>query len=465
MQGQVLARKLKKLPDCPGTYFFLGNRKQILYIGRATSLRTRVRSYFAPDIAEKRSSWIAKMLPRIADIDYRETDSVLEAVLLEADLIKKFKPPYNTDLKDDKSFNCVVITREDFPAVLVARSRDIDLSSLTVNCQRLTVRRQKLLAAYGPFPNGFELQTAMKIIRRIFPYRDAKCTPPAEQTRPHQQHTGKLEFVGMCRPCFSRQIWLCPGVCTGAISRREYAKTIRNLRLFFEGKKGRLLKLLERGMKTAARQQKFEKAGELKRQMFALKHIQDIALLRRSVADERRYEDADTRRYESPSASINVPISEHQRLRVEAYDLSHFGGKGIVGAMAVVEDGVAKPSEYRLFKIRGITNQNEVAGLQEIIRRRLKHPEWRFPNLIVVDGNKIQKRAAESVLAEFGQNIPAVAVVKDERHRPREIIGLQVYSEVLKNIRISWKDAERAIFLANAEAHRFALTFQKKQRK
>ena len=153
-------------------YFFLGKNKKILYIGRATSLKNRIRSYFQGDIADKRSPWIGKMLPLIRGIEYRKTDSVLEAILLEADLIKKFQPPYNTDEKDDKSFNCVVITRETFPRVLVARKTDINFHS-----SKLSTLNFKLSTVFGPYPHGLRLQDAMKIIRRIFPYRDRKCVP------------------------------------------------------------------------------------------------------------------------------------------------------------------------------------------------------------------------------------------------------------------------------------------------
>lgn len=473
--SQAFSRRLEKLPDVPGVYFFLktrmradGNadkrrwprREDILYIGRATSLRNRVRSYFAPDIAEKRSQWIAKMLPLIKSIDYRKTDSVLEAVLLEADLIKKFQPPYNTGLKDDKSFNCVVITRENFPAVLAIRSKDIDFTDFQLKTSNL-----KLKTIYGPYPAGFHLQTAMEIIRRILPYRDAKCLPDylfrgqntnslrgdTIRSRNFLRSVQPLGKRWAGKPCFNRQLGLCPGTCTGEISRDEYAKTIRNLRLFFEGRKVQLLKLLECEMKAAAKRQEFEKAGELKRQLFALRHIQDVALI---TAINSQLPRLPTRL----QIVGQVGGQATTNYRIEAYDLSHFGGKEIVGAMAVVENGVARPSEYRLFKLRGLTGSHETAGLREILRRRFHHPEWSFPHLIVVDGNEVQKQAAESVLRGIGQTIPVVAVVKDERHRPREVLGLgHPRSSVIPNPR-------QSVLLANSEAHRFALRFQRRSR-
>ncbi len=439
MNRQTLVKK--KLPDAPGVYFFLGRNRKILYIGRATSLRNRVRSYFDGRLLETRGPWLEKMFPLIRSIDVRKTDSVLEAILLEADLIKKFQPPYNTDDKDDKSFNSVVITKEAFPAVFIERSRNIDFLSLRIKDKARpndssVGRGLRILAVYGPFTNGFDLRVALKLVRRIFPYRDLKCTPCSEQQKPHKQHTDKLGFVSMCKPCFNRQIGLCPGTCTGEISKEEYSKTIRNIRLFFEGKKTRLVSLLKREMKAAAKAQEFEKAGERKRTIFALQHIQDVALL--------------------GNWKLEIGNSP-QPFRVEGYDLSHFIGKEFVGAMTVVEDGRAVPSEYRLFKLRSISEAHEVKGLEEVLRRRFNHPEWPFPNLIVVDGNEVQKSAAEKLLASLGQTIPVVAVVKDERHRPRDVLGLS-------SLRIQDKGLRIPILLANSEAHRFVLAFQKKRR-
>jgi len=406
MTSQDISKR--KLPDSPGVYFFLGRNRKLLYVGRATSLRSRVRSYFDGRIAETRGPWLAKMLPLVTHVDYTKTDSVLEAILLEADLIKKFQPPFNTDEKDDKSFNCVVITDEAYPAVAIARSRDLDIEAC-----KLKTANIKLKTIFGPFPHGLRLQDAMKIIRRIFPYRDQKCRPLSG------------------RPCFSRQVGLCPGACTGEITEDDYAKTIRNIRLFFEGKKVKLLKLLEKEMKMAAKSHEFEKANEVKRTIFALQHIQDVALIRRGTNG-----------------------NGVKGFRIEAYDLSHFIGKEFVGAMTVVTDGHATPSEYRLFKLRSVTGAHETEGLREVLRRRLNHPEWTLPNLIVVDGNAVQRGAAEELLRSVRLDIPVVAVTKNDRHKPEALVGTEALVSKHKD----------AILLANAESHRFVLKFQRKRR-
>ncbi|MFA5830661.1 MAG: UvrB/UvrC motif-containing protein [Candidatus Paceibacterota bacterium] len=402
----------EKLPDAPGVYFFKDARGAILYIGKATSLRDRVRSYFSSDILATRGPLIAQMLPLVAKTDYEKTDSVLEALILEAELIKKHKPKYNTDLKDDKSWNYVVITKEDFPRVLIVRER--------------ILQPDEYAYFFGPFPNGGQLKEAMRIARRIFPFRDA-CAPSPDG------ESGK--------PCFNAQLGLCPGVCSGAISKKEYARTIRHIALFFQGKKKNLIAKLEREMKASAKKEDFEKAGKIKKTIFALSHIQDVSLLKRD---------------------FHLAAKPPSEMRMEFYDIAHMSGAFTVGAMAVVENGETKIGEYRKFRIRGEKeiNQggagkvNDTAHLKEMLLRRLEHPEWRFPNLIVVDGGMAQKNAAENTLKKYGYAIPVLGVVKDEHHRPRKIIGNQVLARA----------HEAEILLGNGEAHRFAIAYHKKLR-
>ncbi len=414
-----------KLPDAPGVYFFLGRNKKILYIGRATSLRSRVRSYFASDLAEKRGPWIATMREEARGVDYRKTDSVLEAILLEADLIKKFQPPYNTEEKDDKSFNCVVITKEDFPRVLVVRKKDIDFGKLKIN-------NCKLKITFGSFPNAGQLKTALKIIRRIFPFRDT-CAPPTTQRQ--IGYSDVLKNIRIQKPCFSRQIGLCPGVCTGEITKKEYAKTIRNIILFFRGRKSDILRNLKREMRGEAKALRFESADRIKKTIFALQHIQDVSL----ITSERL-----------PTTNYKLPTS----FRIEAYDIAHISGTDVVGSMVVVENGSPKKEDYRKFKIRGGFGNNDTASLREVIERRLHHSKWQLPNLIVADGGEAQKSVIEKILREKHLSVQVVAVTKNDRHRPERILGDENVIKVHKS----------AILLANSEAHRFAITFHRARR-
>ena len=400
--------KKYKLPSAPGVYFFLGRNKKILYVGKATSLRDRVRSYFTSDLLETRSPLILKMVNEAKSIDFTKTDSVLEAIILEADLIKKFQPEFNTKEKDDKSFNCVVITKEEFPRVLVVRKRDLDSSIL---------RDSKFIiqVSFGPFPNGSLLKDAMKIIRRIFPFRDA-CIP----------NQGK--------PCFNHQIGLCPGVCIGGISVKEYGKTIKHLKLFFEGKKRKLLSELGKEMKVFAKKQEFEKADKVKRTIFALQHIQDVSLIKSELNPK--------------------PYTLNPNFRIESYDIAHMSGKNMVGVMTVMENGEVNKNEYRKFIIRGQDDADDTKALREVLERRLRHGEWKFPNIIVVDGGQAQESTAKDILEESGLIIPVVAVTKNEKHKPENILGD-------RNLIAKHK---REILLANSEAHRFAIGFHRKLR-
>ncbi len=407
-------QKQNKLPETPGVYFFLGAKKELLYIGKATSLRDRVKSYFAGDLMEARGPKIALMLGRVRCVAYQTTDSVLEALILETNLIKERQPPYNTDAKDDKSYNHVVITEERFPRVLMVRGRDIE--------QKKFIDPVRYM--FGPFPHGLQLREAMKIVRRLFPYRD-KCVPMSSRQATVNSKEPK--------PCFDRQIGLCPGVCTGEVTAREYGNTIRHIRLFFEGKKTRLEKQLEREMKAAAKRLEFERAGGIKKTLFGLKHIQDMALLKDESAIRNR---------------------ESWKGRIEAYDVAHLGGGASVGVMTVVESGRIDKDEYRQFRLRGKHGGNDLSALEEILRRRLRHPEWPLPDIVAVDGSKLQLGVAEMVLHDRGFSIPVVGVVKDARHRPERIIGPVALAERFKG----------EILLANGEAHRFAIGYHRKHR-
>ncbi len=406
-------KKLKKIPDAPGVYFFLGQKREVLYIGKATSLCDRMRSYFAADIGTVRSQLIAHMVARAQYIDWRQTDSALEALILEANLIRTHKPPANTELKDDKSFNYVVITKENFPRVVVARGKTIHVE----------YPAEKRKYTFGPFPYGLQLREAMRIIRKIFPFRDHKCIPAEVMLAVGRQP----------KACFNKHIGLCPGVCTGEISKTEYAKIIKRIVLLFQGKKSVLLGSLMRDMKEAARDENFEEAVALRRQVFALNHIQDVSLIK----DEFK--------------SFTYLGSNNSR--IEAYDAAHLQGSAAVGVMTVVEEGIAQKNEYRKFILKATKPGDDPGALTEVLSRRLGHNEWPLPRLIIVDGATAQINAAQKVLSNLGMHIPVVGVVKDDKHRPRELRGD-------KNIIMGH---EKDILLANSEAHRFAIGYHRKK--
>ncbi len=404
-----LQDQIKKLPKEPGVYFFVDAAGRILYIGKATSLRDRVRSYFAGDIEESRSKFIKEMTKRVVLVEHKVTDSVLEALILEAYEIKTHKPHYNTVGLDDKSFNHLVITNEPWPRLLVVREHDLDK----------TFTKKEIKYLFGPFAKGRLFKDALQMIRKIFPYYDTKHPVDEELAGP-----GKKKIH------FNQQIGLYP---KKELSKEEYAKNIQHIKLFFEGKKKKLIKALEKEMKKYAQAQEFEKAEEIKRQLFALTHIQDVSLIGEAFKKPRIQE-------------------ESTNSRIESYDIAHLQGGAMVGVMVVVEYGQPDTNSYRRFKIKTVEGANDTSALAEVLMRRLNHPEWQLPRLIVVDGGKAQINAMERVLQESGIRIPVLGVVKDDKHRPKEILGS-------KELRIKY---ERDILLANSEAHRFAISYHRK---
>lgn len=394
-----------KLLDQPGVYFFLGEKKEILYIGKATSIKNRVLSYFTNDLENKRSELIKKMVKEAVSVEFTATDSVLEALILETNLIRTHKPRYNTRSKDDKSYNHVVITEEEFPRVLLVRGKDIT--------ERFTKKNIKY--EFGPFTSASSLREALKIIRKLFKYYDTKSPIGKEKSK---MAKGKIDF--------NRQIGLYPD----KIGKVEYQKTIRHVALLFKGKKKILLRELEKEMLLAAKKEEFEVANLIKKRIFALKHINDTSLINNEY---KRFQDGKV-------------------FRIEGYDIAHYRGKDMVGVMTVIQDSQTKNSEYRKFKIRTLEDANDPAALKEVLDRRFDHKEWPLPNLVVVDGGVIQKNVAEGILKQKGILVPVVAVVKNDKHKPMRIITSDKIGNKYKN----------EILLANAEAHRFAINFYRK---
>lgn len=403
-------KNLPELPGGPGVYIFK-EKKKILYIGRATSLKTRVASYFRRDLLDTRGTRLVDMVTLSDNIDHIETDSVLEAIILEANLIKKHQPYYNTLEKDDKSFNYVVVINEEFPKVIVLRERELENALKGRDSFGLPAKKLKTKAIFGPFPHGGTIREGLRIIRKIFPFHDGSSIKKDQ-----------IEFY--------RQIGLTPDLSKEEV-RRNYKKNIRNIILFFQGKKSRVIKNLEKDMKYFSDRRDFEMAAVMRNRIFALKHIHDVSLIKREEL-----------------------LSKAGSFRIEAYDISHISGTNMVGVMTVITNGAADKNEYRKFRIRGYDSSNDVGALTEVMKRRLGHPEWVYPNLVVVDGSTAQKRAIETLFNQLGVQIPVVAVVKNERHKPKAILG---HKETIVA-------HEKAIILANAESHRFAVAYHRNRR-
>jgi excinuclease UvrABC nuclease subunit len=405
-------KSLKELPDVPGVYLFKKDRK-VLYVGKATSLRDRVRSYFDNDLIATRGPRIVDMITRAESISHETTPTVLEALVLEASYIKKYLPPANAIGKDDSSFLYAVITDETIPRVLAIRGKNIDFKS------KQTLEGQALASIFGPFPSGAQLKEALRLLQRIFPFFDT--AKPVDTTKANKHHQAKIEF--------NKQIRQYPST----IDSVEYRKTIRKVALFLAGRGKALRVAIEREMKAAAKAERFEDAAVARRELYALDHVQDVSLIKDELVEQARAQTAYG--------------------RIEAYDTAHLSGTNAIGVLTVLEDGEVVKKEYRTFNIRGFKKNDDIGSLKELLTRRFSHPEWESPRAIVVDGGATHKKAAEGTLSELRLTIPVVAVVKDERHRPREVIGA-------KRAHISEADA----VLINSEAHRFSLSRHRRAR-
>lgn len=297
--------KNKKIPDNSGIYIFRDYRKRPIYIGRATSLKDRTKSYFANDLIETRGPRVVDMVTKSKYITWQTTSSVLEAIILESSLIKKYQPIYNVDERDDKSDQYVVITEEEWPRVFLVRVRDFEKQN-TVGTLPYKIKKY-----FGPFTDSGIIKEAMKILRKMFPYRDAKSVDPRHQA-------------------FYQAIGRSPDIAKYD-AKESYNKTIDYLTLFFESENKKLKKQIEKDMKQYAEEKLFEEANRAKKLLYALEHINDISLIKKN--QDRNH---------GEGAEKNGRV-----LRLEAYDVAHISGTDVVGTMVVMENGELNKNEYR----------------------------------------------------------------------------------------------------------------------
>lgn len=401
-----MVERVKKFPERPGVYYMKDVHGRVIYVGKAANLKRRVSSYFqkAHDIR------IERLVSEIRDIGYQETPSVLEALILEANEIRRLMPRYNVKERDDKSFLYLVFTKEKFPRPQLIRGHEL---------KRMEERHLK--AVFGPYLSAASIRAALAIVRKIFPY--STCEP------------------GQRRPCFYYHLKLCPGVCIGAITERDYAKIIRQLGMVFAGRKTALLREMKRAMRHAAKEHRYEEAAKLRNQIFALEHIQDVAVLTR----EERFT-------QSRDLAINIFG------RIEGYDISNISGAESVGSMVVFEEGEPNKNEYRKFRIKLVKGINDVAMMREVLRRRFAHA-WPKPDLILIDGGWGQVHAAKEVLGERHLNLPIIGIAKGfKRKQDRPIYD----KDNLELARIAGEYKELLLRVRD-EAHRFAVAYHRKR--
>jgi len=405
--------KNSKLPDKPGVYLMKDATGEILYIGKATSLKHRVESYFT----RPRDNRIQEMVSKILSIDYLEQPTAIEALFLEASLIKRHQPYYNVLEKDDKSFSYLVITDEKYPRPFILRATDFNDSS-----------SGSYKAVYGPFTSSRAVRASLDIIRKAIPW--STCIP------------------GQKRHCFYASLKQCPGVCVGDISQRDYAKVIRDLMAFFDGKRKDIVRRYRKEMQAASKTQDYEHAAELRNRLYALEHIQDVSVL---AKDDSK-----------------LPLDKGGQGgflgRIEGYDISNISGTSATGSMVVFKHGTPIKGLYRKFKIRTVFGPDDYASLREVLRRRFRHSEhgWEWPDLILIDGGAGQVSTALSVIASLdaARMIPVIGLAKgpnrdkDELVVPPAFAALEDSLEKHKDILVHVRD----------ESHRFAIAYHRKLR-
>ena len=403
----ALTRALRSLPDAPGVYIFRDAKGVVLYVGKAASLKSRVRSYFS----QPHDARIDSMVSQIARLEIKQTRSALEALFLEAELIKKHQAKYNVMSKDDKTFAYIAVTKEPTPRILVVRPTD-----------RSAVQIAKL---FGPYQSAMLARTALKILRRIFPFHSLK-TKPGER-------------------CFHASLGQCPGVCAMDQNSnleirnsklREYRRTLQHIEMFLLGKRSRLEAGLKLQMRAASRAEHYEEAARLRDRLRALKHINDVALLRDEALDVGL----------TRASHVGVPT------RIEAYDISHTFGHEAVGSMVVFTNGKVDPAGFRKFRIKTVRGIDDTAMLKEVLQRRLRHAEWPTPDLLLMDGGAPQLGAAHEVLRALGSAIPAAALAKGPA---RKRADLYTSDASVKLIPLS------LLVKLREQSHRFAIRYHR----
>jgi len=373
------------------------------------------------------------MLSKAKKIKFIVTDSELEALVLEAELIKLYQPFYNLRLTDDKSPLYIYISSTPFPHVKTGRKEQISKLKITKNNQ------------FGPYPTGLKSKQILKYLRSVFPF----CNATESQIKKHQA-------------CFYSHLKLCPGACRGEISKADYLKNINNLKLFLKGKKNSVIISLKKTLSIAIKSKDFESAIILRDQIISLESLANspqkpelsLPSLEQDESQNKLAQLQKILRLHT-SLPVNYPLK-----RIEAYDVSNLEGKQATASMAVFVDGQPKPSEYRQFKINNLKTPNDPAMLKEALSRRVKHQDWATPSLIVIDGGLTQLKAA---LQAIKWHIPVVSISKN----PDRLIIPPTRTDQGQYIKIILKPnqaATKLLLYLRDESHRFARNYHLKLR-
>ena len=417
MQYHLLSTK-------PGIYLFLDRKGNILYVGKAKNLKKRVSSYFLKKIDLGAKTGI--LISQIAKIKTIVVNSEIEAFLLENQYIKRYKPKYNIKLTDDKAYPMIRITMKDkYPKVLIARRPD-----------------DKNSVYFGPFPNGAQaLRIVLKTIRRIFPYQSVPN---------HAKKICLYYHLGLCP---------CPPVFDTPGANREYRKNIKHIINFLNGNTKKIIKDLKKERNFLSKNEDFEKASLLQNKIAAIALVTDPFYKTRLDLDINPNLISDLREKEIQDLTniLNKNCIYVKSLkRIECFDISNTSGTNSTGSMVTFINGEKNSSWYRKFKIKTLNGPNDFGMIEEVLKRRLNHKEWSYPDLIIVDGGKGQVSTGVKVLQNIDLKIPIIGLAKKEE---------TIVTSDLKEINLPQdSSALKLIMRIRDEAHRFAITYHHKLR-
>ncbi|MGL4943004.1 MAG: UvrB/UvrC motif-containing protein [Thermoguttaceae bacterium] len=411
------AEMVKRFPHAPGVYLMKDAADRVIYIGKAKDLRNRASSYFHKAAAEDPRT--APLIPEIHHCEYLQTASEVDAILLEAKLVKELQPKFNRDLKDDKSFPFLQITvREPFPRVMITR-----------NPKRRGVK------LFGPFTQSSALRGALLALQNVFQFRT--CTHDIDPNNPRWK---------WFRPCLLHSVKRCSAPCNLRITPEEYKQSIQRLVAFLRGKRSSILKEIEREMNDAAASRRYEDAARLRDQLRDLKRLKDRGCAAAHLRPEQFQLDP---RQGVASLQELLKLSSPPRT-IEGIDIAHLAGSDTVGSLVQFIDGMPFKNGYRRYKIRTVDGISDVASIAEVVLRRFGDADASVPDLLLIDGGAAQLGAALGALSRC----PV---------RPQTVISLAKKEEEIfvavgdEPLRLSRRSAAlRLLQYIRDEAHRFA---------
>ncbi len=421
---EAIREQIKVFPTGPGLYFMKGPADKVLYIGKAKNLRSRVASYFQPggDLTTSRGPKIAEMLSKVETVDFLETPNEVDAVLKEARLVKDIRPPYNTDLIDDKTFPYLEITsKEDFPGIYITRKPRPHGSRL-----------------FGPFAGAKDLRGVLVVLQKIFKFRTCKLNI--------REDDRKRRFF---RPCLLYSIKQCAAPCAAKIDKREYKKIVTDLIKFLRSKRSTILRQLRKQMAEASEAFEYEKAAMFRDRIRLIERLD-----RRGTPDENVQPEVFAADPTEALIKLRELLQTAEPVRIiEGIDVANIAGAEAVGSLVKFIDGRPFKSGYRRFKIKTVKGIDDYAMIGEVVKRRYKYAlrgEELWPDLVLIDGGLGHLRAAEKALREMKAPVITIASIA----KKEEDIYLQGKNRPLKLPANS--PARKLLQYVRDEAHRFA---------